>query len=530
MSKIEYRTYDGYGNNQTNPHWGRAGEQVLRLTTPGYYQGKYEMAGQDRPNPRAISNKICKQTKKVPNKHGLSDFVWAWGQFLDHEMDLTPESPYGEEQPITIPENDPEKKYRCGQIPFKRSIHDNSTGCSLDNPRQQVNVLSSYIDGANVYGTDGTRGKALRSGKDGKLKVSDGDHGDLLPVNSYGLPNAEVKAGEEWFLAGDIRANEHAVLTSMHTLFVREHNRLCHELKKCIPTKKKKELENGPKLDEYLYQRARKIVGALMQVVTYEEFLPAIFGGCGLSHYKGYKCNVDASISNIFSTACYRFGHSMLSESIKVGKKGDSMKLRDAFFKPELVRNHGIEPFLQGLTTQVMQEIDTKIVEEVRVFLFHETHHKPGDNPPTLLDLAAINIQRGRDHGLPDYNQCRVDFGLVPVWDFADITSDTKLAKDLAACYGDVDKIDPWVGALAEDHLPGSNVGELMFAVLKDQFERLRDGDRFWYENDPYFSRDWCQYNNEANLYCESDLKKTKLSDILKRNGVSVSRKNVFKA
>jgi len=318
-------------------------------------------------------------------------------------------------------------------------------------------------------------------------------------------------------------------------LFVREHNRLCDELKNCIPAAKKEELRNGKqidkkKLDEYLYQRARKIVDALMQVVTYEEFLPAVFGDCSLSPYKGYKCNVDASISNIFSTACYRFGHSMLSSSINVGKKGESMKLRDAFFKPELVRDRGIEPFLQGLATQVMQEIDTKIVEEVRVFLFHETEHKPDEEPPTMLDLAAINIQRGRDHGLPDYNQCRVDFGLEPVWDFADITSDTKLAKDLAACYGEVSKVDPWIGSLAEDHLPGSNVGELMFAVLKDQFERLRDGDRFWYENDPYFSKDWCRQYKEAYLYGVDDLKKTRLSHILSRNGVTgfTKTQNVF--
>ncbi len=524
MSNIEYRTYDGYGNNLNNPHWGRAGEPLLRLTTPGYYQGKYEMAGQDRPNPRVISNKICKQTRKILNKNKLSDFVWAWGQFLDHEMDLTPEDPYGEEVPIWIPKY--ENKFGGGKISFKRSIYSTATGCSLDNPRQQLNVLSSFIDAANVYGTDGTRAKALRSGNDGKMKVGDSD---LLPTNDYGLPNAEMQIPEtDWFFAGDVRANEHSVLTSMHTLFVREHNQLCDELKKCLPAVKKKELGAKGKLDEYLYQRARKIVGALMQVVTYEEFIPAIFGDCGLKSYAGYKCNVNPSISNIFSTACYRLGHSMLSPDINLGKKGDSMALRDSFFKPDVVRTHGITPFLQGLATQVMQEIDVKIVDEVREFLFHETHRKPNDKPPRLLDLAALNIQRGRDHGLPDYNQCRLDFGLPPIWDFGDITSDAKLAKDLASVYGDVNKIDPWIGGLAEDHLSGSNLGELIFTVLKDQFERLRDGDRFWYENDPYFSKEWCHHHKEACVYSVEDLKKTRLSHILKRNGVPGMPKDVF--
>jgi hypothetical protein len=190
-----------------------------------------------------------------------------------------------------------------------------------------------------VYGSDATRAKALRSGTDGTMKVSEGN---LLPTNDYGLPNAEMAVpNTKWFLAGDVRANEHSVLTSMHTLFVREHNRLCDELKKCIPAVKKAELRNGKeidkkKLDEFLYQRARKIIGALMQVVTYEEFIPSTFGDCGLKPYSGYKCNVNPSISNIFSTACYRLGHSMLSRNINLGKKAILWRSENRSLNPML--------------------------------------------------------------------------------------------------------------------------------------------------------------------------------------------------
>ena len=81
---------------------------------------------------------------------------------------------------------------------------------------------------------------------------------------------------------------------------------------------------------------------------------------------------------------------------------------------------------------------------------------------PGGLDLAAINIQRGRDHGLPDYNQARVDFGLAPVAVFSDITSDAAMQAELQSLYGSVNDVDVWIGALAEDHLPGAIVGELL--------------------------------------------------------------------
>ncbi len=132
------------------------------------------------------------------------------------------------------------------------------------------------------------------------------------------------------------------------------------------------------------------------------------------------------------------------------------------------------------------------------------------------FDLASLNIQRGRDHGLPDYNQARIDLGLAPVTSFADITSDLELQAALEATYGNVDDIDAWVGGLAEDHLPGASVGELVYTVLTDQFTRMRDGDRFWYQN---------VYSGEALDKLES----ISLSDVIMRNtGIEHIRDNVF--
>jgi hypothetical protein len=157
------------------------------------------------------------------------------------------------------------------------------------------------------------------------------------------------------------------------------------------------------------------------------------------------------------------------------------MPLRDAFFQPgAMATNDDLKCILMGLVMQPQQTIDIHVVDDVRNFLF---------GPPGAgFDLATLNIQRGRDHGLADYNTLRAAYGLPLVVDFSDITSDTVLQETLAALYGDVNNIDPWVGALAEDPLPGAQVGSLIATGLIDQFTRLRDGDRFWFLNDDEFS------------------------------------------
>jgi len=500
MENEETRTFDGTDNNLANPDWGSVDQHLLRYGKPAYYGGKCELPNHCRPNPRVISNAICKTEDNKQNCRGLTDLVWAWGQFLDHEIDLSEGTEPAEERPFTTPVGD---DFPNRTIGFNRTVYDRTTGTSVNNPRQQINQISSYIDATNVYGADATRAAAIREfDGSGKLKTSTGN---LLPFNVASLPNAHAGpfAATELFIAGDIRANEVTPLTCMHTLFMREHNRLCDEI-----------VTNDPSLagnDETIYQKARRYVGALMQVITYEEFLPALLGQGAISEYTGYNESVNAGINNLFSTACYRLGHSMLSSSIQPVGLPD-LELRDMFFDPQRVIENGIEPFLGGLANQVMQEIDTRVVEDVRSFLFGA----PTDN--TMLDLAALNIQRGRDHGLPDYNQCRRDLGLKEKQCFHDITCDKKLAKALEKVYEDINSIDPWIGGLAEDFHNEANVGELIYIVLKDQFERLRDGDRFWYENDPAFS------DTEI-----TELKNTKLSTVILRNtDINVIQENVF--
>src|SRR6185295_17624543 len=152
------------------------------------------------------------------------------------------------------------------------------------------------------------------------------------------------------------------------------------------------------------------------------------------------------------------------------------MELRDAFFNPNVYRQTGPDGMLKYAASTHAEEMDNQLVDSLRNFLFGA----PGQGG---LDLASLNIQRGRDHGLADYNSVRAAYGLPRVTSFAQITSDTTLQQKLQTLYnGDVNNIDLWVGAMAEDHVPGTSVGPLVRRILADQFQRLRDGDRFWYQ------------------------------------------------
>ena len=466
--ELDFRTIDGTGNNESEWLQGAAGTPLIRMAGDAEYPDDIgdDMGGNILPNPRLISNQIADQGDElIFNDHRMSDFVWQWGQFLDHDISFTGSSPENGTAYIDVmEEGDP---LGPGPIPFVRSDYVTDEA----GVRQQVNQITSYIDASNVYGSSDERADALRTFVGGKLKTSEGD---LLPLNVAGLPNAgDGNPAAPLFLAGDVRANEQVGLTAMHTLFVREHNRLAERLAKKLPKAS----------DEQLYQLARKIVGAELQIITYNEFVPAVLGKNALPGYRGYDASVNASIANEFSTALFRFGHSMLSPQLLLldGSRNvvGSLPLKNAFFNRDFLKNdpQNVDRVLRGLAAQTSQMIDNKIVDDVRNFLF---------GPPGAggLDLASLNIQRGRDSGLPDYNQLRETYGLPRVTSFDEIGSDPDVWEKLAGLYGSVDNIDPWVGALAEQHMPGASVGPLIYAALVDQFTRLRDGDRFFYLND----------------------------------------------
>lgn len=492
----EYRTQEGSRNNPANPLWGSAGKPFIRITTVGYTDGAASPSGTDRPNPRAISNAVCAQSASIQNRRGYTDFVWQWGQFLDHDLTETPVIDPAEPMPIAVPKGDPYFDPRgtgTATIGFTRSFHETVNGV-----RQQVNDLTNFIDASMVYGSDDTRARALRTlDGTGRLKTSDGN---MLPLNVDGLEN--FPPGAAFYVAGDVRVNEQIALTSLQTLFLREHNFWADQIRKGavnpgessatpLGSPRPRSTAQHPPVatppppldDEAIYQLARAIVGAEIQCITYREFLPVLLGPGVIPPYRGYNPKVDPRIANEFAVAGYRLGHSMLSPTLlrldRTGKPiaAGNITLENAFFAgDEIAANGGIDTILRGLAAQRAQELDPFLIDGVRNFLF---------GPPGAggFDLASLNIQRGRDHGLGSYNQVRRDLGLRPARTFADVSSNAEIRSRLASVYTSPDQMDPWVGFLSEDHIPGAIVGESLMLILADQFTALRDGDRFWYQN-----------------------------------------------
>lgn len=493
----EVRSVDGSGNNLENSELGAADTPLLRVAENDYADGIAEPSGEDRPSAREISNTLsAADPEGTTSERDLSSFVFAWGQFLDHDIDLSlePEDELNSVAfDIEVPAGDPLfDPFGTGDetIHLTRSVIADGTGTSIENPAEQVNAITAWVDGSQVYGSDQETADALREFVGGRLLISDDG---LLPTDEDG-----------GILAGDIRAAENVVLTSMQTLFVREHNRLADEISAANP-----ELS-----DEEIYQEARAIVIAEIQSITYNEYLPALLGEDALSEYAGYDSSVDPSIANEFSTAAFRFGHSTLNDEFRlVGNDGEdvdeAISLADAFFTPELLEQTGIDVFLKYASSTVSQEVDLEVVDSLRNFLFGA----PGSGG---LDLVSLNIQRGRDHGLADYNSTREAYGLDPVESFADISSNEDVQANLESLYGDVDNIDLWVGLLAEVHVENGSLGETATLIIADQFERLRDGDRFYYEN------------TMSDLEIR-EIENTTLADIIERNtDIDSLQANVF--
>ena len=556
------RSLDGRGNNELHQNWGRANTLYLRLAPPDYRDGISRMEG--GPSPRYVSNRVFNDGgQNLFSENGVSQWGWVWGQFIDHDIGLRNEQP-GESAPIAFNTNDPLEAFTddLGAIAFSRTPAAPGTGVAT--PRQQVNTLSSFIDASNVYGVDSARLAWLRLGpvdSSGALLMLTDDgylprvtaRGDPTTAPAMDLMGALVGMPNRAVVAGDVRANENIALTALHTLFAREHNRIVAALPSYLTAEER-------------FQIARRVVGAEIQYITYTQFLPAL--GIQLEPYRGYQPSVNPALSNEFAVVGYR-AHSMIhgefDTTVPAGTYTDeelsafaaqqiivertaadvtlTIPLNAAFGNPDLLQQVGLGPVLQSLAERQYKN-DEQVDNTLRSILFQVP--KPGIPDPTVCgapvvnpdcftgvsDLPAIDIARGRDHGIPSYNDLRRAYGLAPKTSFIDVTGEatqrfpprlngndpaildfvelrdadgtllvpgsaeaedeavtgirsSTLAARLKAAYGSVDRLDAFVGMVSEQHLKGTEFGELQLAIWTKQFAALRDGDRFYYLNDP---------------------------------------------
>ncbi|XP_057631241.1 myeloperoxidase [Chionomys nivalis] len=516
----KYRTITGQCNNRRSPTLGASNRAFARWLpaeyedgfslpfgwTPGVKRGGFSV-----PLARAVSNAIV----RFPNDQLTRDqeralMFMQWGQFLDHDLTLTPEPATRSSFftglnceisclqqppcfPLKIPPNDPRIRNQEDCIPFFRSC----PACTGSNItiRNQINALTSFVDASAVYGSEDPLARRLRNltNQLGLLAVNTRfrDNGRaLLPFDNLHddpclLTNRS--ASIPCFLAGDMRSSEMPELTSVHTLFVREHNRLATELKRLNPR------WNG----ERLYQEARKIVGAMVQIITYRDYLPLVLGPAAmrkyLPRYRGYNDSVDPRIANVFTNA-FRYGHTLiqpfmfrLDNQYRPTGPNPRVPLSKVFFASwRVVLEGGIDPILRGLmaTPAKLNRQNQIVVDEIRERLFVQVMR-------IGLDLPALNMQRSRDHGLPGYNAWRRFCGLPQpstVGELGTVLKNLGLAQKLMAQYGTPNNIDIWMGGVSEPLEPNGRVGQLLACLIGTQFRKLRDGDRFWWENPGVFS------------------------------------------
>ncbi len=214
--------------------------------------------------------------------------------------------------------------------------------------------------------------------------------------------------------------------------------------------------------DEKLYQEARRIVIGQMQHITYNEWLPIVLGPAymaqwglapkdGPGHTDAYDLTLNPSVSNVFATAAFRFGHTLVANHLesynRLGSRLAALPITHTQFAPyAMYDNTTVETFVRGLTTQPAQAFDTAFAPELTGHLFQEEGESFG------MDLVALNIQRGRDHGLAGYMAWRAlcDLPTVTSWKELAMIFPSMVVARLQAIYKSVDDIDIFVGGILE--------------------------------------------------------------------------------
>ena len=427
------------------------------------------------PDPRTISNVVAGGPQALANDPVNSAWLYTFGQFIDHDLSLEALNP-AVNIDLPVPNGDP--VFPDGStIPLGGSAGPNA-----------INTVAGYLDLSQVYGSDAATAANLRNA-DGTLATS---HGDTVPVVN------------RQFVSGDVRVGENPELSSITSMFVRYHNILVAELA----------AQHPDWTGHQLYDTAKEINTAIYQNVIYTEYLPALIGPGTLSATSpGFRPDVSANVSMEFATAAFRVGHSQVSGTQtgidKAGNEVFSQSLADAFFDtPAQVVSNGVDALLRNLSNDFSQQTDVYAVDELRNLL---------SDGPQQMDLIAIDIQRERDLGLATLNDTRAALGLAPYTSFAEITSEPTVAANLQTVYGTVDKVDLFMGGLAEDHAPGATVGQTFKSIIADQFFRLRVADAYFWQN------------QSLSPDLKAFISQTTLGDVIEATtGTPVEQQNVF--
>ncbi|XP_011161794.1 peroxidase isoform X1 [Solenopsis invicta] len=541
----KYRSIEGTCNNIENPSWGSAMTAYTRVLFSQYFDGIQEprRIGQTKkplPSPRLVSTALSTANDQSDASRTLA--VMEWSQFIAHDMahtpvrkmistgkpisccqsdgdTLSPRHIHPDCSPISVPDHDPvygEHYVRC--MNYVRSLPVLRSECTFG-PVEQMNQVSHFLDGSTIYGSIIKKSRELRTFEGGHLRV------DVRNNHTY-LPRGDVElmsqCGENCYNSGDERVNVHPQLAVIHTVWHREHNRVADELAQLNPDWS----------DEILYQEARRIVIAEIQHITYKEWLPILLGRkytrtisliVGNGYSRNYNSDDEPAVSNEAANAALRFLNSLMQGQLNLPdnlrQQNKTLQLAEHFFNPRIIESEEIfDGLLRGLATQTSQKMDINLIPDMTSKLYTSKGNNLG------LDAISLDIERGRDHGLPGYNYYRRYCGLSTAKTFDEFLDyiPVEMVRKLRTIYSHPNDVDLIVGGMAERPADDGMIGPIFRCLIYEQFSRSRRTDRFFYDSatqpHPFTPEQLAQIRNVtlARIFCDNG------------DGITHMQRNVF--
>ena len=494
------RTIDGTYNDLEDPLMGGLGSRFGRNVPPEHAFPDPD----DRllePNPRRVSLELLTRKEFIPATT-LNLLAGAWIQFEVHDWFSHGQNETENPWRVDLAADDPWPQH---PMEIQRTRQDPSADPS--GPPTFVTADTHWWDGSQIYGSDPTFARAIRSGEDGLLRIT---AEGLLPEDVEAHVDLRGVAGNFW-----------VGLALLHALFMLEHNAICKRLHAEYP-----ELD-----DQTLYEKARLVNAALMAKIHTVDWTPAIIA---------HPTTVRALRANWFGLFGERFDKSFgrrTSLEILHGIPGSKKELCGVPYSltEEFVGVYRMHPLIPDdytfyavaddrvLQQRTFDEVNALHVREClqqipladALYSFGVAH--PGaitlhNYPRSLqhfnrpdgevLDLATIDIVRTRERGVPRYNEFRRLFHLKAPATFEEMTGgDANLAEELQRVYGDVERVDLMVGLYAEPKPEGFGFSDTAFRVFILMASRRLEADRFFtddYRPEVYTKAgiDWVESNS----------------------------------